>query len=407
MSKLAINGGEPVRTQPFPKWPIWNENELNGIKEVLESNKWGSIHGDKVKEFEQKYAKYHDAKYGICVNSGTTALSLALKAVGIGPGDEVLLPGYTFIATATSIIDVGAIPVFVDIDPETYNIDISLIENFISEKTKAIMPVHFGGRPTEMDALLEIGKKHNLKIIEDAAQAWGSEWKGTKVGAIGNAGCFSFQSSKNITAAEGGIILTNEEETAKFARSFSNCGRLPEGIWYEHYYLGGNYRMTEFQGVILQAQFARYPRLKSVREGNVKLLHKHLSEIEGVEVLKQDPNITANSCHLYIWRYNKEAFNNAPKSRFIEALKKEGIFVSAGYSIPIHTQPVIKNNAFGPMGKQLDLGVDYSSVVLPESEKACYEEAMWITQSTLLGSEEDMMDIVNAISKVQENCGEL
>jgi len=407
MSKLAINGGEPVRTKPFPKWPIWNENELNGIKEVLESNKWGSIHGNKVKEFEQKYAKYHDAKYGICVNSGTTALSLALKAVGIGQGDEVLVPGYTFIATATAIIDMGAIPIFVDIDPETYNIDISLIENFISERTKAIMPVHFGGRPAEMDALLEIGKKHNLKIVEDAAQAWGSEWKGTKVGAIGNAGCFSFQSSKNITAAEGGIILTNEEETAKFARSFSNCGRLPDGIWYEHYYLGGNYRMTEFQGVILQAQFARYPKLKSVRENNAKLLHKHLSEIEGVEVLKQDPNITANSCHLYIWRYKKEAFNNAPKTRFIEALKKEGVFVSAGYSIPLHTQPVMKNNAFGSMGKKLDLGVDYSAVVLPESEKACYEEAIWITQSTLLGSEEDMMDIVSAISKVQENCGEL
>ncbi|MEE4310471.1 MAG: DegT/DnrJ/EryC1/StrS family aminotransferase [candidate division KSB1 bacterium] len=407
MAKLAIQGGDPVRTKPFPQWPYQSEEEINGLVEVLKSNKWGSLKGNKVKDFENQYAAFHDAKYGICVNSGTTALYLALRATGIGCGDEVLLPGYTFIATATAIIEAGATPVFVDIDPETYNIDTSLLEKSITDKTRAIMLVHFGGRPVDMDAINAVAKKHNLKVIEDAAQAWGSEWNGEKVGKLGDAGCFSFQSSKNITSAEGGIILTNDPETAKYARSFSNCGRVEGGVWYEHYYLGGNYRMTEFQGAILLAQFGRYPELKARRERNAQILNDQLSSIDGVGTLKKDPRITSNSYHLYIWRYDKSAFNNVPKSKFIEAMKSEGVFTSNGYSVPLYSQPVMKDNAFGPMGRKVDLGIDYSSYFLPETEKACFEEAIWFTQNILLGEEEDMMDIVSAVKKIQENSKEL
>lgn len=407
MPKLAINGGEAIRTRPFPKWPVWTEDEINNLTDVVKSDQWGSIKGTRVNEFEKKYAAFHDAKHGICVNSGTTALTLALRAVGIGKGDEVLVPAYTFIATATSIVEAGAVPRFVDIDPDTYNIDVNQLEKNINERTKGIMPVHFGGRPAEMDAILSIANKYDLKVVEDAAQAWGSEWKKTKVGAIGNAGCFSFQSSKNINSAEGGIILTNEDETEKFARSFSNCGRLPGGVWYEHYYLGGNFRMTEFQAAILEAQFARYPKLKEIRVKNCQYLDDQLSKIEGCGVLKSDPNITSNSCHLYIWRYKKEAFNNASKDRFIKAMQKEGIITSAGYSIPLYSQPVMQNQAFGPMGRKVDLGVDYSAYNLPETEKACYEESIWFPQFVLLGSEEDMIDIVQAIKKIQENSSEL
>ncbi|MBD3289482.1 aminotransferase class I/II-fold pyridoxal phosphate-dependent enzyme [candidate division KSB1 bacterium] len=407
MSKLALNGGESIRTLPFPKWPIWTDDEINNLIDVIKSDQWGSIKGTRVNDFEKKYAAFHDAKYGVCVNSGTTALTLALRAVGIGRGDEVLVPAYTFIATATSIVEAGAIPRFVDIDPETYNIDVNQLEANINERTKGIMPVHFGGRPAEMDVILSIAEKNNLKVVEDAAQAWGSEWKQTKVGAIGNAGCFSFQSSKNMTSAEGGIILTNEDETEKYARSFSNCGRLPGGVWYEHYYLGGNFRLTEFQAAILDAQFDRYPKYQKIREQNCRILNEHLSQIDGCEILKDDPNITANSRHLYIWRYKKEAFNNAPKSQFIKALQKEGIITSAGYSIPLYTQPVMKNKAFGPMGASVDLDVDYASMELPETEKACYEEAIWFPQFVLLGDEKDIDDIVKAIKKIQENANEL
>ncbi len=407
MHKLAINGGNAIRTKPFPKWPVWTDDEINKLTEVVKSDQWGSIKGTRVNDFEKKYAAFHDAKYGICVNSGTTALTLALRAVGIGKGDEVLVPAYTFIATATSIVEAGAIPCFVDIDPDTYNIDVNQLEKNINKRTKGIMPVHFGGRPAEMDAILSIAKKYDLKVVEDAAQAWGSEWKRTKVGAIGNAGCFSFQSSKNITSAEGGIILTNEAETEKFARSFSNCGRLPQGVWYEHYYLGGNYRMTEFQAAILEAQFARYPKYKEIREQNGHYLDEQLANLEGCGILKNDPNITSNSRHLYIWRYKKDAFNNASKERFIQALQKEGIITSAGYSIPLYSQPVMKDKAFGPMGRAIDMGVDYSSYHLPETEKACYEEAIWFPQFVLLGDEQDMSDIVKAIQKIQQNSNEL
>lgn len=407
MAKLAIHGGTPVRTKPFPSWPIWDGKELEYLKQVVESGKWGSIHGDRVKTFETEYAEYHDAKNGICVNSGTTALKIALQALGIGCGDEVIVPAYTFVASATAILEAGAIPVFVDIDPTTYNIDVDTIENAITKRTAAIMPVHFGGRPADMDALLAIAKKHNLEIVEDAAQAWGSEWKGVKVGALGDAGCFSFQSSKNITSAEGGIILTNDEETAKFVRSYTNCGRLDTGIWYEHYYLGGNSRLTEFQAAVLQAQFERYPELKARREANAKYLDDHLSKIEGINVMADDPRITSNSVHLYIWRYLKEHFNNASKDKFIEALRKEGIFVSAGYSIPLYSQPLFKNLAFGPRGKKVDVGIDYTAYHLAETEKACFEEALWLPQFVMMGDEADMKDVVDAVVKIKENAGEL
>ena len=407
MPKLAIKGGSPIRTKPFPRWPYWDQNELNNLKEVIESGKWGSLQGNKVKTFAEQYASHHQAKHGICVSSGTVALSIAIKSVGIGCGDEVILPAYTFIASASAILDAGAIPVFVDIDPNTYNIDVAKIEEAITAKTAGIMPVHFGGRPVDMDSLLKIAQKHQLKIIEDAAQAWGSEWNHRKVGAIGDAGGFSFQASKNITAAEGGIILTNDDETAKFCRSYANCGRIEGGVWYEHYYLGGNFRMTELQAALLLAQFDRYPAMKSKREKNANYLSKHLSQIEGIEVLKNDPKITSNSVHLYIWRYQKKHFNDVPKSKFIETLQKEGLILSAGYSIPLYTQPVFKNMAIGPRGKRVDLGIDYTSYHLPETEKACYEEALWIPQSILLGEEEDMKDIVDAVVKVKENIGEL
>ncbi|MDZ7375002.1 MAG: DegT/DnrJ/EryC1/StrS family aminotransferase [candidate division KSB1 bacterium] len=407
MAKLAITGGTPVKKKPFPKWPVWGDAELANLKQVLESGKWGSMQGNMVKTFAEKFAAYHQATFGICVNSGTTALSIALKSLGIGCGDEVILPAYTFVATATAILDVGAIPIFVDIDLNTFNIDVRKIEEAITERTAAIMPVHFGGRPAEMDDLMAIAQRHNLKVIEDAAQAWGSAWNHHPVGAIGDAGAFSFQSSKNITSAEGGIILTNDAETAQFCRSFANCGRVDGGVWYEHYYLGGNFRMTEFQAAVLLAQFERYPQMQELREKNARYLNRHLAQIEGIEVLADDPRITRNSIHLYIWRYKKEHFNNIPKTKFIEALQKEGLIVSAGYSIPLYRQPLFKNQAFGSRGKKIDLGVNYNDYFLPNTERACYEEAIWFPQFVLLGDDQDMNDIVTAVTKVKGNIHEI
>lgn len=402
MPKLAINGGTPVRTEPYPKWPVWNQDEIDAVTEVIKSGKWGSLHGDKTSTFEKMFAEAHDAKHGIAISSGTTALRIALMGAGVGNGDEVIVPAYTFIATASAVIEASGIPVFVDIDPENYNIDPGKIEAAITPRTKAIMPVHFAGRPADMDRIMEIAEKHNLTVIEDAAQAWGSKWNGRGVGAIGAAGCFSFQSSKNVTAGEGGIILTNDDEIARMVRAHYNCGRSADGEWYEHYYFGSNLRMTEFQSAILQVQFNRYPELMARRQKNAAHLSQQLKEIEGVGLMKDDPRITSNSTHIFIWRYDKTAFNNWPKPKFLEAMRAEGIQISPGYSLPLNVQPVFKKQAFGPAGRVIDLGIDYASQSFPETEKACAEEGIWFNQNQFLGTEKDMDDIVTAIKKIQQ-----
>ena len=281
MAYLAICGGKPVREKPYPSWPIFDEKEEKALIDVLKSGKWGRVNGKKNEEFEEKFARYHSAKYGITCVNGTAALEIALKALGVGPGDEVIVPAYTFIATASAVLMVGAKPVFVDIDPKTYNIDPEKIESAITPKTKAVIPVHIGGCPANMDKILDIAKKYNLRVLEDAAQAHGAEWRGKKVGALGDMGIFSFQSSKNINAGEGGIILTNDEELAEKAWSLMNVGRAKKGEWYMHYILSGNYRMTEFQAGILLAQMERMEELMKKREENAKYLTERLKEIEG------------------------------------------------------------------------------------------------------------------------------
>ena len=406
MAKLAIRGGTPVRTKEFPQWPVWGEAEIRALTDAVKSGVWG-IDGERVPAFEKKYAAYQEAKHGILVNSGTTALEIALKAAGIGPGDEVIVPAYTFVATASAVLSVGAIVRFVDIDPETYNIDPTKIEEAITIRTRAIMPVDFSGRPADYDAILKIARVHDLLVIEDSAQAWGAEWRGEKVGALGLAGIFSFQSSKNITSGEGGILLTNDDDFAALARSYMNCGRVEGGLWYEHHYIGGNYRMTEFQAAVLQVQLGRYEPMLKKRQENAHYLDERLGKIEGIRIMRSDPRITSHAYHLYIFRYNAEGFRGLSKQEFVKALQAEGIPASGGYGYPLHKQPLFQKSAFGPKGAPVDVGIDYKNVRLPAAEKACAEEAIWLDQETLLAEKSDMDDIVEAIVKIQQNAEEL
>jgi dTDP-4-amino-4,6-dideoxygalactose transaminase len=407
MANLALNGGHPVRSTPFPVWPVWGDEELENLAAVVRSGKWGCTAGSFTQEFEKKFAAYHAAAHGVCVNSGTTALRIALLAADIGPGDKVLVPAYTFFASASAVVEAGAVPMFVDIDPGTYTIDPRLAEEACTSGTAAVMPVHFAGRPADMDALTVFARKRGLKIIEDAAQAWGSEWRGARVGTFGEAGCFSFQSSKNINAGEGGIILTNDEAVARMARSYSNCGRKPGGQWYEHFYLGGNSRMTEFQSAVLLAQLARYEGQRTTRERNLQYLNERLAGVQGIQILESDPRVTAHSAHLFIFRYLSEGFAGKPKAAFVRALQAEGIPASAGYADPLYNQPVFLNTAFGPRGTSVPWPVDYRSFHCPATEKACREEAIWLTQNMLLGVRSDMDDIVEAIEKVRRYAGEM
>lgn len=407
MAKLALRGGMPVREKPFPRWPVFDENELEGLKKVLESGVWG-VGGVWKRRFEEEFAAYQDARYGVAVTSGTAALEVSLRAVGVGCGDEVIVPPYTFMATVTAVLYVNAIPVFADIDPETYTLDPRSVESVVSEKTKAIIPVHIGGRPADMDSLTSIARRYGLRIVEDACQAWGSEWRGRRVGAIGDIGAFSFQSSKNITSGEGGIAVTNDEDLYVKAWSLHNCGRIPGGAWYEHRLPGTNYRMTEFQAAILLAQLERYDSHIERRMDNARYLDSKLSKIDGLKPLKKDERVTRNAYHLYILRFNPEAFGGISKFELAKAMEAEGIPVKVGYSKPIYREPYLKYFEKCPLScPYYGKPVDYSRLKLPAAEKACYTEGLWLPQYVLLGSREDMDDVVAAFEKVKDNVDEV
>ena len=397
---LAIDGGTPVRSRPWPRWPIFDETEEQAILEVVRSGKWWSVGGTKVREFEEAFARFQDAQFAVCVTNGTAALEVALRAAHIGCGDEVIVPPYTFIATATAVLAVGATPVFVDVEEESLNIDPTKIEEAITPRTRAIIPVHIAGCPADMDGVLEVARKHNLLVIEDAAQAHAAEWKGTKVGAIGDMGCFSFQASKNLNAGEGGAVLTNNPHWADQVWSVHNVGRVRGGRWYEHHVLGSNFRMTEFQAAILLAQLKRLPEQTERRTQNAHRLTEMLSQIPGIRPPRPDPRVTRHAYHLYIFRYDKNHFGGRPREDFLKALNAEGIPCSAGY-VPLYKERVFLNRPISKDLCQLSTLKDYSKVQCPVCERACYEEAVWLYQNMLLGDERDIEDIATAVAKVQ------
>ncbi|MGQ9727637.1 MAG: DegT/DnrJ/EryC1/StrS family aminotransferase [Candidatus Fervidibacter sp.] len=405
MGVLAVNGGTPTRTKPFHKWPVFDEREALALKEVVESGQWwGRVKGSKVEQFEEAFARYQHSKHCIACTNGTIALYLSLKAVGVKPGEEVIVPPYTFIASASSVLDVGAVPVFADIDPETMTLDPKAVEAAITPRTSAIMAVHIAGRPCDMDSLTEIARKHGLVLIEDAAQAHGASWKGRRVGAIGGAGGFSFQASKNITAGEGGAVTTDSDEIAEKVWSLHNCGRSRIGEWYAHYIIGGNHRMTEWQAAVLLVQLQRADELHKKRQQNANYLNSLLRELEVVEPLKDDSRITEHAYHLFIFRYFPERMGNVSKARFIEALRAEGIPVSPGYK-PLYREPAFNKSSLDwhPYARHYD----YSKVKCPATERVCDHEAIWLKQEIFLGETEDMGDIAQAIKKVRDNYREL
>lgn len=320
ITSLAIEGGEKTVTKHFP-WPIYDEAEVQAVAAVIQSGKWGNPDcSDVVEDFEKEFAAYCGSKYAVSCVNGSVSLRLALIACGVRPGDEVIVPPYTFIATASTVVEANCVPVFVDIDPETYNLDTKAIEAAITPRTKAIIPVHFGGQACDMDAIMAIARKHNLRVIEDAAHAHGAEYKGRKLGSIGDAGSFSFQSSKNLTAGEGGIVVTNDEELYQLMRSLRNVGRVEGGQWYDHYNPGCNYRLTPMQAVLLSQQLKRLDEQTRIRDENGIYLNSLLSQIDGIKPLSRGWGETRHCYHLFLFRYDQTAFGNLPKDRFASDL---------------------------------------------------------------------------------------
>ena len=407
MNALAILGGNPVRDvrkNPWPSWPVFGDKERKNLLKVFESGKWW--YGERVKEFEEKFARFQDAQYGVSCTNGTAALEIGLLACGIGAGDEVIVPPYTFVATASAVLKVNAIPVFADIQLETFNLDPIDTEKKITRRTKAIIPVHFAGLPVDMDAFNRLSKKYKVKIIEDACHSWGSKWKGKGTGAIGECGAFSFQMSKNITSGEGGILLTDKEKLADTARSYSNVGRGKNSPWYEHYLPGDNLRMTELQAAILLGQLTRLEKQTLKREENARILDEKLKSFPGIAIVPTDKRVTRRSYHIYIFRFLENIWEIKRES-FVEAMNAEGIPVSTGYPHPLYKNPLFQRKGTGPEYCPVSCHyygkiIDYSSVICPNAEKIC-KQAIWISHPVLLAGKKEMEDIVNAIEKVWEN----
>lgn len=396
--KLAIDGGVPVRQGGWKaRWPVFDDLERKMIMEVLESGNWGgifeygSMHG-KLPNMERKFAQLQEANHAIALVNGTVAISVALQACGVKPGDEVIVPPYTFVATASAPLAIGAIPVFVDVEEDTLLLDPDKIEAAITPRTKAIVPVHIAGGPANMTRIVEIAKKHNLVVVEDAAQAIGAKWDGRCVGTLGDMGTFSLQSSKNLNSGEGGVITTNDEQLLINAWSLINVGRIPGGKWYQHERIGQNYRMTEFQAALVLAQMTRLEEQMRTREANVKILDGLLSEIDGIKLLTRDPRVTRHANHLYMFKLDSDFASGIDKDDFINKVNAEGIFVLTGYN-SLNTNEAIKQASKELSGRDHE----YSC---PVSERACEKEALWLTQVTLLEDEQAMHDIAKALEKV-------
>ncbi|MFC5408842.1 DegT/DnrJ/EryC1/StrS family aminotransferase [Larkinella bovis] len=396
---LAIDGGEKTVQSTFP-WPIYDESDVQAVAEVVGSGKWGNPDcSDYVAAFEREFAAYCGTKYAVTCVNGSVSLRLALMACGVRPGDEVIVPPYTFIATASTVLEVNCVPVFVDIDPATYNLDPNAIEAAITDRTKAIIPVHFAGLACDMDAIMDIARRHNLRVIEDAAHAHGAEYKGRKLGSIGDAGSFSFQSSKNLTSGEGGIVVTNDEKLYRMMASLRNVGRMEGHQWYDHFNPGCNYRITQMQAVLLSQQLQRLEDQTVLRNNNGRYLSELLSGIDGLSPLSGRMEEIRHCYHLYIFKYDAAAFGGLSRQEFVARLAAEGVPCSTGYPHPLYKQPVFQNKNF--MCYAIPDSVDYTTVFCPVSERACREEAVWIFQHAMLGSQDDMQAFAEAIRKIQ------
>jgi len=412
VGELAITGGKPLRKTPFTQWPMATKQEARALQDVLKGPNWGGqpFPGKHATAFAKKFAKVHTAKYAQCVNTGTVAIQAALKAIGIKPGDEVIAPAYTWEGTVGPVLLLNAVPVFVDIDPETYCLDAKLIEKAITPKTKAILPVHLGMRFADMDEILRIAAKHNLKVIEDCAHAHGGMWKGKGAGSMGDLGAFSFQSSKLITAGEGGAVITNNLEYMEKVQSYINAGRASVTDQYHHRIIGFNYRMGEFQAAVLGPQLDRLPKQAKLRAANMKHLETRLRNTPGIGLLKPDPRITRLAPYGYVLKYFTHQAKDIPRAAFVAALQLEGIPCDGLFYEPVYKSSLfpVDSTDFPALSWGRDRALDLRSMYsCPEADRAAYHEAVWFMHQLFLGSRKDVDAIADAIHKVLENIEEL
>lgn len=415
--KLALLGGNKVREKPFPPHPIIGEEEKRAVMQVLESGKLSTfiaspgehfLGGEKIRQFERDFASYLGVEYAVAFNSATSALHASVAACGVKAGEEVLVPPYTFTSTATCALMHNAIPVFVDIKPDIFCIDPSQIEPAITPRTRAIIPVHLFGNAADMDEIMAIAKKHNLKVIEDCAQAPGATHKGRFVGTIGDCGIFSFQESKNIMTGEGGMLITNDGEIADIARMVRNHGEVilesQKQRTYRSDIVGWGYRMTELEAALGIEQLKKLDKLNSQRIELANYLSGSLAPIAGLTA----PVVYLYVKHVYYsypLKYNEDKIG-IPRELFVKAVNAEGIPFGAGYVRPLYLNPIYHENKpliYNYFGK----GINYDKGICPVTERLHERELISTPVCRPPATLADMDDVVEAVRKVTSNKDEL
>ena len=408
MAELAIRGGTPVRPQGYPAWPVWDEAEVEAVTDVVRSGNWGGFPepGPKASEFETAFAAYQGARHGILMVNGTITMEVALKALGIGWGDEVIVPALTFVATAYAPMAAGALPVIVDVEPRTWTIDLDQVEAAITPKTKAVIPVHLGQQMADMDRLMDIAVRHGLAVVEDCAHAHGQMWSGQGAGCIGDFGSFSHQSSKILTSGEGGTLLTSDDGLARRAHSIIDCGR-PKDVEEKEYTFGANYRLGELHAALLVTQMAKFEGQRAEREATAAYLEEVAEQVPGVMVKPRDPRITRWSFYNYLFAIDPEAFGGATNLVVAAALEAEGIPAEVQYP------PMSRYDLFQPSVSRLPVAVEFADrldparMSFPVAEAAGERESIYLMENTFRAGREGIDHLVEALAKVQEHAAEL
>jgi dTDP-4-amino-4,6-dideoxygalactose transaminase len=401
MEQLALHGGTPTRTEPYPEWPVHDEREVEAVDEVVRSGRWGGYPypGPKTGAFGRRFAEFQGGGIPVPMVNGTITLEVALRAAGIGWGDEVIVPAYTFQATAAAPMAAGAIPVIADIDPGNYCLDPAALERAITSKTRAIIPVHLGHQMADMDAIMSVAEKHDLVVIEDCAHAHGARWRDRGAGTIGHFGSFSLQSSKLLTTGEGGLLLCRTPELAARAASIIDCGR-PHGAAEEEFTMGANYRMTEMQAALGLVGLERLPEQTQVREAATLYIDEALSEIPGVRVLRRDERHTRRAVYRYIFAIDPQVFG-ANHAVVCQALAAEGIPCWVGYEAMHHYSLFQPGRSRLPVPSAFPERFDFAQMHLPQAERAGEQEAVWLDESIFRSGQSGVDDAVAAIRKIQ------
>jgi dTDP-4-amino-4,6-dideoxygalactose transaminase len=409
MAELAINGGTPVRNTSYPAWPEQaDEGYVEAVADVVRSGEWGGFPepGRNGRAFEETFAAYQGAQHGVLMMNGTVTMEVACKALGIGWGDEVILPALTFSATAYAPMAAGALPVIVDVTPDTWTIDPALVEAAITPQTRAIIPVHLGHQMADMDALTAIAAEYGLAIIEDCAHAHGQQWNGKGAGCIGDFGSFSHQSSKILTSGEGGTLLTNDEGLAMRAHSIIDCGR-PKDAEEKDYTFGANYRLSELNAALLVVAMERFPGQQAQRAVTGKAFEEMAAQIPGIRVMPHDGRITRWSFYNYILAMDPEAFAGRTNEVVCAAMEAEGIEAEVQYP------SMNRYDLFQPSLSRLPVAVEFadrldpSKMSFPVAEAAGQRESIYFMEATFRDGTKGIEDAAEALAKIQRHADDL